>query len=232
MFAGHVGAALIVGRAERRVNVGVFVFAALLLDVVLWILVLLGAEHVTIPPDFALTHQARFDFPYSHGLLAGGAWSVAMAILVYCLLPFPDGRVRAAALMALAVFSHWALDAAVHVPEMPLAGPTSPKLGLGLWQRLPIGLALEALVVGVGLALFLAGSRLSRRRTMALVVLCVLLLAFTIAGMTLAPPPPSAFAMAASSLATMLAACALFLWIGRAAAPLVHGATSKGDPPS
>lgn len=28
MFAGHIGVALAIGRAERRVNVGVFVFAA------------------------------------------------------------------------------------------------------------------------------------------------------------------------------------------------------------
>jgi len=50
MFVGHVGAALAIGRAERRVNVGVFVFATLLLDVVLWLLVLLGWESITISP--------------------------------------------------------------------------------------------------------------------------------------------------------------------------------------
>jgi hypothetical protein len=43
MFAGHIGAGLALGRAERGVNVGVFVAAALLLDVVLWLLVLAGA---------------------------------------------------------------------------------------------------------------------------------------------------------------------------------------------
>ena len=33
MFAGHIGTALAIGRAERAVNVGVFIAAALLLDV-------------------------------------------------------------------------------------------------------------------------------------------------------------------------------------------------------
>ena len=47
MFAGHVGAAMAIGRAERRVNVGVLIFAAVFLDVVLWLLVLLGWESVT-----------------------------------------------------------------------------------------------------------------------------------------------------------------------------------------
>jgi hypothetical protein len=70
MFAGHVGAALAIGRAEPEINVGIFVFAALLPDVLLWILVLLGWESVTIPADFASTHQAAYVFPWSHGLLA------------------------------------------------------------------------------------------------------------------------------------------------------------------
>ena len=48
MFAGHIGAALAIGRAERAVNVGVFVAAALLLDFLLWLFVLLGWESVAV----------------------------------------------------------------------------------------------------------------------------------------------------------------------------------------
>lgn len=76
MFAGHVGAALAIGRAERRINVGTFVFAALFLDMVLWIFVLRGWESAVIPVSFANTHQPEFAFPYSHGLLAALAWSL------------------------------------------------------------------------------------------------------------------------------------------------------------
>ena len=65
MFAGHVGAAMAIGRAQRRVNVGVFIGAALLLDTVLWVLVLAGWESVSIPANFARTHQPEFVFPYS-----------------------------------------------------------------------------------------------------------------------------------------------------------------------
>lgn len=215
MFAGHVGAALAIGRAERRINVGAFVLAALLLDVVLWILVLLGWEAATIPPDFAHTHQLAFEFPFSHGLLASIGWSVLFgALAAYVLVRLPDGRLRAAVLIGAAVFSHWLLDALVHVPELPLAGAASTKVGLGLWQHLPIALALEALIVVAGLWLYLAGSVLSRGRKVALVALCVIVLVFTIAGMTVAPPPPSATALAGSSLVTLLVLCALILWVG------------------
>ena len=74
MFAGHVGAALAIGRADPQVNVGVFVTAAFLLDLLLWLLVLLGWESVSIPADFASTRQPAFDFPYSHGLASTPWW--------------------------------------------------------------------------------------------------------------------------------------------------------------
>ena len=152
MFAGHVGAALAIGRAERRVNVGAFVFAALLLDVVHWLLVLLGWESITIPPNFASTHQLEFFFPYSHGLLASIAWSALAGIAIFIWYPqLKKGKSRAAALVGTAVFSHWLLDALVHVPELPLAGASSMKVGLGLWQSMPVALVAEALILVVGL---------------------------------------------------------------------------------
>jgi hypothetical protein len=63
MFAGHVGAALALGQAERRVSVGALVAAALLLDIVLWLSVLFGWESVIIPANFGSTHQPEFVFP-------------------------------------------------------------------------------------------------------------------------------------------------------------------------
>jgi hypothetical protein len=233
VFAGHVGAALVIGRAERRINVGAFVFAALLLDVVLWIFVLLGWETATIPPDFARTHQALFEFPYSHGLAATLAWSVlAGAVLAFAFARAPVNKPRAAVLIGAAVFSHWLLDALVHVPEMPLVGAASTKVGLGLWQSLPLGLAVEAIVVVLGVCLYVPGATLPRGRKIALATLCLLLLVFTIAGMTLAPPPPSALAMAASSLVTLLVVCLLCALLGWAGSTVrqavVHSTPGSG----
>ncbi|MGZ5240558.1 MAG: hypothetical protein ACXWIQ_13460 [Caldimonas sp.] len=216
MFAGHVGAALAIGRAERRINIGSYVLAALLLDIVLWLFVLLGWETVTIPTDFADTHQPKFVFPYSHGLLAGIAWSALTGIAAFFCWPRGgQARLKAALLVAAAVFSHWILDALVHAPELPVAAANSPKLGLGLWQTMPVALAVEALVSVAGLIAFVSGSGLSRGRRIGVALLCLFILAFTVAGMTIAPAPPSVAAMAASSLATIAAVCALFYWLGR-----------------
>lgn len=220
MLAGHIGAALAIGRVERRVNVGVFVAAALFLDILLWAFVLLGWESVAIPADFASTRQPHFVFPYSHSLLASVLWSAAAGAVAFAWYPVPrNARVRVAALLAAAVFSHWLLDVLVHARAIPLAGAGSPAVGLGLWESLPLALVVEAVIVVVGLIAFLRGSELSRARSSGLVILSLALVALTVIGMTVAPPPPSPLAMAASSLLTLIVVCALAVWLGRHAIP-------------
>jgi hypothetical protein len=216
MFAGHVGAALALGRTERRVNLGIFVLAALLLDIALWIFVLLGWESVSIPANFAATHQPEFVFPYSHSLLAAIAWSLLAGIATVVLArPFKAARLRAAVVVGMAVFSHWLLDALVHAPEMPLAGESSRKVGLGLWNTMPAALFVEALIALAGLWLFVSAANLSRGKKATLVVVISITLVFTVVGMTFAPPPPSVAAMASSSLVTIVVVCALTGWIGK-----------------
>jgi hypothetical protein len=215
MFAGHIGAGLAIGRAQREVNVGVFIAAALLLDVLLWLFVLFGWESVAIPPDFADTHQPEFVFPYSHGLLASAGWSALAGGLAFMLFSHLSTRWRIATLVAVAVLSHWVLDALVHRPELPLAGPGSHRLGLALWNNMPFALTLEAALVVAGLYLFISGTRVTRNKSIALVLLSGVVMAFTAVGMTMAPAPPSATAMAGSSLAALAVVCVLAYAFGR-----------------
>lgn len=215
MFAGHIGAALAIGRAERRINIGVFVFAALLIDFALWLFVLLGWESVVIPADYVTTHQPVFDFPYSHSLIAIVVWSALAGTVVYLWYPrLKEQKFRAAGFVALAVFSHWVLDDLVHV-GLPLAGYGSPKVGLGLWRNMPVALTVEGLILAAGLGLFLSRSGLSLARKLWLALLSLVTLVFTVVGMTVAPPPPSATAMAASSVVTVLIVSGMAGWIGK-----------------
>jgi hypothetical protein len=216
MFAGHIGAALAIGRAERRVNVGVLVVAALLLDLVLWLLILLGIESATIPANFTSTHQPAFKFPFSHGLVAAVAWSLLAGGVAFLWYPrVESAKFRVAAIVAIAVLSHWFLDALVHAPELSLTGEYSHKVGLGLWNSMPVALAVETLLVLLGLGAFLPGAPLSRSRKIGLALFTLFILAFTAFGMTLAPPPPSVTAMAASSLVTIIVVCAVAAWLGK-----------------
>jgi hypothetical protein len=194
----------------------VLVFAALLLDLLLWLFILLGWESATIPAKYARTHQIAFVFPYSHGLLAAIAWSAFAGVAMVAVHPGSiEMRRRFGLFVAAAVFSHWLLDALVHVPELPLVGSASTKLGLGLWQNMPLALVVEGLVLLAGYWLFVSGRRLSKARTVSLGVLSMLLLAFTVVGMTVAPPPPSVNAMAVSSLVTVVVVSALIGWLAR-----------------
>lgn len=216
MLAGHIGVAFALGRVEPRVKIGVLVVAALWLDLLLWALILLGRESVRIPADYAATHQPAFVFPYSHGLAAALAWSaVAGGLALGIFSRLGGAKWRAAAIVAAAVFSHWLLDWLVHRPELPLAGGGSALAGLALWNHMPAALAVEAGIVALGMVLFFPGSGLPRGRAVALAVLSLVVLAFTIVGMTLAPPPPSGIAMAQGSLATLVLICVLFAWLGR-----------------
>jgi hypothetical protein len=216
MFAGHIGAGLAIAHTEPRVNVGVFVVSALLLDLLLWLFVFAGWESAAIPGNFAGTHQADFVFPYSHGLIATVAWSgLAAAASALACAPPGVSRLRVGALVAAAVFSHWLLDWLVHRPELPLAGPSSTKTGLGLWQHMPLALVIEACVCIAGLLLFLRGNLVPRGRSIAIAVICMLVMAFTIVGMTVAPPPPSVPALAGGSLASLVVVAVLLCWLGR-----------------
>jgi hypothetical protein len=214
MFAGHVGVSLAIGRVERSVNAGLFVLAGMALDGILWLLILLGRETVTIPTNYRDTHLAAFEMPFSHGLLAAGLWSALAGAMAGALARRGVAtRWRIAMLIAGTVFSHWLLDALVHTPELPLLGATSTRVGLGLWQHMPLALGIESALALAGLWLYLRGSGLVARRSWGLAILVMMVLASTIAGMSVAPAPPSAALMAVSSLVTIAVVAAATGWI-------------------
>jgi hypothetical protein len=198
------------------VNVGVFIAAALFLDALLWLFVLVGWESIILPSDIARTHQPDYVFPYSHGLVASLAWSAAAGAVAFAAYRRQGAaRVRIALLVAAAVSSHWLLDALVHRPELPLVGSDSPKVGLGLWSSLPTALCIEVAILAIGFCLFVPGCRMSRGRWLAFTVLSLVIAVATVAGMTIAPPPPSPEAMAVSSGVTIVLVCALAGWLAR-----------------
>ncbi len=216
MFAGHVGAALALKRAERRVNLGVLILAALLLDVLLWLFVLAGLEQVIVPADYARRHYVTFVFPYSHSLAASLGWSILAGALTWvATVGWVGGRGWATVVVAAAVFSHFPLDVLVHIPELPLLGEASPKVGLGLWNQMPVALMLEVLITAGGLLVFLRGVTLARGRTIGLVGLVVFVTALTVAGMTVAPAPPSIPQVAISSVVGILLVAAIGGWLDR-----------------
>ena len=187
MGIGHVAVALGAARAAPRLNVGWLVFAALLADFLLGIFASFGLEHATVPVDYASKHYLLFDFPYSHGLLALLLWATIFGFLAS--RPFGlEGR-RIGMVVGLAVLSHFLLDGLVHVAGLPLIGEGSPKLGLGLWEDMPVELGLETVMALAGIAVYwkLAGSSSVSRYGMTIFV--VLFTSMTWTQLALTTPP-------------------------------------------
>ncbi|HEX6615629.1 MAG TPA: hypothetical protein VF046_04930 [Gemmatimonadales bacterium] len=221
MFLGHYGAALALKRAEPKVSLGTLFVAAQLLDLLWGIFLLLGWEHVrSLPDDNPFLVFQFYDYPISHSLVAAVGWGLAAAALYYS---WPTRDVtrhwQAAAIVGLAVFSHWPLDLLVHVPDLPLLGNDSAKLGLGLWRHKGLAVIVELLVLGLGAVVYVM--RRSRRhpvRAGRLAVVLALLLV-TYAGSAFGPPPPNVATVAVADIVFILVIGLLAGWADRAATP-------------
>lgn len=218
MFAGHLAAGLVLKKMEHRINLGWLFFAALFHDFLLGILILLGLEQIHIPANFAQTHYLTFTFPYSHGLAASVIWSALAFVVTYAVLPRWTSKERrqAGLVIALTMFSHFVLDWFVHIPEMPLLGDNSPKIGLSLWNNLPIALALETALVIFGFVFYLITVKpktiLARYGIAALMILITTL---TITGQLFGDTPPPANGAAMSWIFQPFLICGLAYWFDR-----------------
>ncbi len=216
MLVGHYGAALGLAGIEKRLNLGYVVLASMFLDLLLWSLVLLRVETVIVPADYANLHYLQFIFPYSHGLTAVVIWAtLGFGLTWLCTKRWETGRITAGITIAGAVVIHWLLDFVVHVPEIPVAGENSSKIGLSLWNHLPIALAVESIITFGGLAIFILRVPMSRGRAILLSSFTLIIVALADLGQAYSPPPPNSLQLALFSLFTNLLIIGVSFLIGR-----------------
>ena len=219
MFLGHYGVAFALKRAEPKLSLGTLFVAVQLPDLLWGIFVLLGWEHARIVPGYTVVTPLEFlDYPISHSFVGVVIWSVVAAALYYSWPTRDTSRHwQAAAMVGLAVFSHYPLDVLVHVADLPLTGNESAKFGLGLWNHPVATLAAEAVVFGGGLALYLArGSHRHPVRTGRILAVGLLLIGTYLASVY-GPPPPSMTVVAVSDIVFILGMGALAGWADRRA---------------
>ena len=193
MFVGHLGAGLAAKRMEPRLGLGVLWLAAMLLDVLLWIFVLLGLEEVHVPENFGEVHYLTFTFPYSHGLIASLSWSVAaFGVAARAGGMREPGRWSRPPCSRIFSWTSWSTS-----PGSRVLGTGSYRLGLGLWRHTGLELAVECVLGVLGWWIYLGSARAARGAARwglgGAVVLCA---ALTVAGGLATKPPPSAGAMA------------------------------------
>ena len=217
MFIGHYGVALALKRAEPKASLGTLFFVTQFVDVLWAVFLLLGWERARIEPGITEATPITFlSYPLSHSLLAAFVWA-AVAAAVYYSWPTRDTarHGHATIIVAIAAASHWFLDVIVHRPDLPLAGPQSTKVGLSLWDSLPGTIAVELLILAVGLALYLTVSvKRHRPRRGRVAVLAAVLLGLAAASY-FGPMPENMTVVAVGALVMYLGLTGLAAWADR-----------------
>jgi hypothetical protein len=217
MFLGHFGVALALKRAEPKVSLGTLFVAVQLVDVLWGVFLLTGWERVRIDPGFTPVTPLQFiEYPITHSLVGALAWALVAAAAYYSWPTRDTSRHwQASAIVGAAVFSHFWLDVLAHVPDLTIAGEGTPALGLGLWRSVGATVAAELLVLGVGIAVYVAWrSRRHRVRPGRLTGLVVVLVALYLASL-FGPPPPDVATIAVADIAGLLLLAAFAAWVDR-----------------
>lgn len=201
MFLGHVGVALGAKRLAPQTSAGVLVAAAMLIDLIWPLLLLLGIERLEIVPGLTAANPLRFThYPITHSLLLVLGWAALAAAGYLALRRAP----RAALVIAALVVSHWLLDFITHIPDLPLWPGAGPRVGLGLWNSLAATVLVEGAIYGAGVALYIGATTPQDRTGVLAFWGFVLLLAVIYASTLLGPPPPDTRTVAISALALWL----------------------------
>src|SRR3989442_47290 len=208
MFVGHYGVSFAAKRGDRSIPLWTLFLAVQLLDVFWSVFVVAGLEKVRIAPG--ITASNPFDLyymPYTHSLVAALLWSLAAYVAYRAIRAFGASH-DAAAIVAVAVFSHWVLDFVVHRPDLPLYD-NAAKVGLGLWNYPAPAFLLEVAALFGGMFLYLrsttATTRLGRYGIQVFGVVMLAVQAVVVFG----PPPSSDRAAAVMALGSCILFAAL-----------------------
>ena len=198
MFIGHAAVGFAAKRVAPRASLGALMTAPYLLDLLWPIFVLAGWEEVRIDPGNTVVSPLDFvRYPISHSLVMAAVWGFLFGILYWSF----TGYRRGAVVIALAVVSHWVLDAVVHRPDLPLIPGGGPRVGLGLWNSLAGALVVEGALFAVGLWSYLSQTNARGRAGVYGMWGFIGLLLVAYIGSLAGPPPPSARAIALTGIA-------------------------------
>ncbi|QFU76841.1 hypothetical protein EY643_14945 [Halioglobus maricola] len=186
MLAGHFAVGYALKAVEKTVPLWVLLVAVQFVDIFAQIFIFLGLERMFIPENATKITDIVIFNPYTHSLISVPFWSL-LFVAIFAL--FRPVNLRIAAVLIIAVASHWILDFVVHVPDLPLSFSPEEKFGLGLWNYPLLSAALETVLLLAGIALCLKvvefGGLINK---LLFWLLCTLLLLLALFGSHTQPP--------------------------------------------
>jgi len=207
MLVGHYASAFAGKTLAPSAPLWSFVLASQALDVVWCGLVMTGVETARVDASLPGAPLSLDFMPYSHSLPTAIIWSVLFALAFGKLLKLPG---KAATLLGVVVFSHWALDVIVHRPDLGLWFDQM-KVGFGMWNIPVTEATFEAGLLGFA-ALFWAGLRARGGESVWPAAAFFGFLIATQIVTQISPLPESAQATAASTLGIYMLAT-LLAWL-------------------
>lgn len=201
MFVGHYAVGLAAKKFAPRTSLGVLIAAPILLDLLWPIFLLIGWEHVSIVDSANPFLRLQFDsYPISHGLVAVIGWATLFASIYLGVTRYLAGAIT----IWVGVVSHWLMDYVVHRPDLPLYAGGSRLVGLGLWNRRWLTIAVELSLLAVGVAIYMFRTKpkdkLGSFGFGAFVAVILALYGVVAFG----PPPPSLNKVAIGALVSLL----------------------------
>ena len=188
MFIGHFAAGLAAKHVTPRPSLGTMFLASQFIDLLWPILLIAGLEHVEIDPGNTVVTPLNFaSYPYSHSFLGVLGWSLLVGGVYYAVRKHLASSLVVGAL----VMSHWVLDVLTHRPDLPLVPWSDLKVGLSLWNSLPVTVLVEGSMYAFGAYVYLKATKAVDTKGTALVWGLLIFLAVMYAVNLLGPPPPS-----------------------------------------
>jgi membrane-bound metal-dependent hydrolase YbcI (DUF457 family) len=161
MFLGHYGLAFGAKKIAPKVSL-LTLFAAVEFVDILWpFLLMADVEQVKVNPGVSEVTPFEFvHYPYTHSLIMGLVWGAVFGFFYWLF----KKDMRSSVIVGLAVLSHWFLDFIVHIPDLPITLSGSDKVGLGVWNSLPLTLLIESILFFGGVFIYIKNSRALNRK--------------------------------------------------------------------
>lgn len=208
MFIGHYGVSFALKKKVQQIPLWLLFIAVQWVDILFFSFVLIGVENLRIIPGFtAYNPYDLYNMPFTHSLLGSLVCSLIFGFVAAAFLRKRMLFAKAVLWLSLAAFSHFVLDLPMHVKDMLLWPGSDVHLGFGLWNHFYASMAIEAIILALGLWYY--GIKNRRYPFWILFVLLWAMLIFT----PFMPPPGSVVECAITGLVAYLvfvglAACA------------------------